>query len=717
MADPTSRESLRALVVDDDPVSRAFADEALSAMGFVSTEADSGAQALDVVDGLAPHLVLLDLRMPGMDGFETCARLREKPEFGAVPIIVATGMTDAATIERAFEAGATDFIKKPIDWKLFRHRVRFVMRAYGAFQDLHDTLTNLADSQERLADAQRIARLGHYELDLDSGAMTWSSELRRMLDVGPSDPASLEALLDMVPTNERGTLESSLRGLESSEGASPIEHKLRLASGTERIVWHHAELKGIPTDTAVHVRGSIQDITQRRRDEERIRYLAYYDPLTGVPNRNYLLEHLPRIVGRARNGVDSVALVCIDLDRFKRINDNLGCAVGDQLLGAVARRLRDCVRATDFVGRASDDEGVSRLGGDEFIVVLCGIRHDEGIRHAVRRLMRTFEDPFLVAEKTISISGSFGIAVAPGDASDAEVLLANAELAMSKAKAVGGGMHCFFDASMNETAQRRFELESDVRIALDRGEYRLAYQPLIDVRTQRIVAVEALLRWDHPTHGPISPGSFIPIAEELGLIVDVCRWTLVESCRQVKAWRDAGLSEIRVSVNMSPVVFRRSDLVETIIEVLAETGTPPGALEIEVTESALLGDEDRAVKVLERLREMGVRGSLDDFGTGYSSLTHLVHLPIDTLKIDRTFVKEIGPGSPSSSVVAGVIAMARHMGLDVVAEGVETARQEAFLRTEGCDILQGFRFSRALRPEAIERMLRCGAIYSEPGEE
>jgi diguanylate cyclase (GGDEF)-like protein len=703
--------------VDDDPVSRAFADEALSAMGFVSTEAESGSHALVAAPELRPNLVLLDLRMPGMDGFETCARLRQQPECEAIPIIVATGMTDAATIEQAFQAGATDFIRKPIDWKLFRHRLRFVMRAYGAFQDLHDTLSSLADSQEQLAHAQRLARIGHYELDLESGAMNWSRELRHILGVGPADAASLETLLDLVPAKDRASVESSLRGLVESQIASPIEHRLCLASGTERIVWHHAELKDTATDTPPYARGTIQDITQRRRDEERIRYLAYYDPLTGVPNRNYLLEHLPRIVGRARPGGESVALVCIDLDRFKRINDNLGCSIGDELLGGIARRLRDCVRATDFVGRAADEEGVSRLGGDEFMVVLGRIKSMEGVRHAVRRLMRTFEEPFLVAEKTVSISASFGIAVAPGDGTESETLLANAELAMSKAKASGGGMHCFFDASMNERAQRRFELESDVRTALERGEYRLAYQPLIDVRTQRVIAVESLLRWDHPEHGAISPANFIPIAEELGLIVNVSRWTLAESCRQLKAWLDAGLPEIRMSVNMSAVVFRRSDLVETIVAVLEEVGLPPGALEIEVTESALLGDEDRAVKTLERLRDLGVRGSLDDFGTGYSSLTHLVRLPIDTLKIDRTFVKDIGPGSAASSVVAGIIAMARHMGLDVVAEGVETAKQEAFLRSEGCDILQGFRFAKAVRPGTIERMLRTGAIYGEPGED
>jgi diguanylate cyclase (GGDEF)-like protein len=714
MAEGHAGRALRALVVDDDPVSRAFAGEALVAIGFAVTEVDSGREAIRHAASEPPHLIILDLRMPGMDGFETCVALRQQPECEAVPIMVVTGVTDAATIERAFDVGASDFIKKPIDWRLFAYRVRFVMRAYGAFRDLTDTLEHLEESRQQLFHAQRIARIGHYELELESGDMTWGSELRRILEADAALPESLDSFLSFAPAEEREVVMQGLRQVARSGESWTLEHRIGSEPGAECIIWHHAELKGTPTDSAAHIRGTIQDITERRRSEERIRYLAYYDSLTGVPNRNYLREQLPAIVDRARAQSDSVALLCVDLDRFKRINDSLGCAIGDEVLGAVVQRLRDCVRSTDLVGRVADDEVISRLAGDEFIVVLCGVGAPENVHVAARRLITAFDMPFLIGDQQVSVSASIGIALAPDDASDSEGLLASAELAMENAKKSGGRMHCFFDSSMNETAQRRYDLEQDVRQALEGGEYRLAYQPLIDLEQRQIVAVESLLRWDHPTRGPISPASFIPLAEELGLIVDVFEWTFRESCLQAAAWDASGLAPIRMSVNISAVVFRRIPLVERIVEILAETGLSAERLEIEITESAVLGDEDRAAVVLERLRGMGVRVALDDFGTGCSSLTHLVQLPIDCVKIDRTFVMGIGPDQPASSVVAGVIAMAHHLGFQVVAEGVETEPQASFLRALGCDLYQGFRFARAVRPDVIERMLRTGAIYDEP---
>jgi diguanylate cyclase (GGDEF)-like protein len=713
MAEGHEGRALRALVVDDDPVSRAFAGEALVASGFAVTEVDSGREAIRHATSTPPHLIILDLRMPGMDGFETCVALRQQPECEAVPIMVVTGVTDAATIERAFHVGASDFIKKPIDWRLFAYRVRFVMRAYGAFRDLTDTLEHLEESRQQLSHAQRIARIGHYELELESGEMSWGAELRRILDAAPTLPESLESFLSFAPAEEREVVLEGLRRVGRSGESWALEHSIGSTAGGERTIWHHAELKGAPTDTTVHIRGTIQDITERRQNEERIRYLAYYDSLTGVPNRNYLREQLPAIVDRARAQSDSVALLCIDLDRFKRINDSLGCAVGDEVLGAVVQRLRDCVRSTDLVGRVGEDEVISRLAGDEFIVVLCGIGSPEHVHVAARRVLAAFDAPFTIGDQQVSVSASIGIALAPEDACDSEGLLASAELAMANAKKSGGRMHCFFDASMNETAKRRYDLEQDVRRALEVGEYRLAYQPLIDLEQQRMVAVESLLRWDHPTRGAISPASFIPLAEELGLIVDVFEWTFLESCRQAVAWDAAGLDPIRMSINISAVVFRRIPLVERIVDMLAESDLPAERLEIEITESAVLGDEDRAAVVLARLRKMGARVALDDFGTGCSSLAHLVRLPIDCVKIDRSFVMGIGPGRPASSVVAGVIAMAHHLGFQVVAEGVETEPQASFLRDHGCDLYQGFRFAKALRPDAIERMLRNGAIYSE----
>jgi len=701
---------LRALIVDDDPVIRVFAADALEAIGFESVEVESGEEALEFVSRSTPDLILLDLRMPGMDGFATCRRLRERPETRDTPIIITTGSTDSSTIDRAFHAKATDFIAKPIDSQLLKHRVRFVMSARDAFQYLQDTLDNLEVSEERLANAQRIAKIGHYELELETGAMLCSEEFLRVLDLPPGAMDGMGTFIELVHPDDRRAVELGLRGV--ARGSTwDGEHRIISARGTHRTLWHRAEIKGTPTDERTWISGMVQDVSERCRNEERIRYLAYYDPLTQLPNRNFLLERLQRIVDRGHRSGGKVALVCMGLDRFKRINDTLGHRVGDEALRNVARRLENCVRASDFVGCASDaDSGLSHPGGDEFTLVLSGIDSEKSVRQAVLRLMAAFDEPIRVDDRQISLSVSFGIAVGPTDGESAEILLKNANLAMSRAKEAGSGAHRFFDASMNDRAMERLALECDVRDALGRGEFWLAYQPIIDAQRKVMSGAEALMRWNHPTQGPISPAVFIPVAEEMGLIVDLLDWTLREACGQARAWQDAGHPPIRMAVNVSSVMFSREGLVGAVEAALEKTGLDPNFLELEITETALLANESHAAVILEQLRARGIRVSLDDFGTGYSSLTHLVRLPITTIKIDRSFVMRIGEDGVSEEIITGVIALAQRLDLGMVAEGVETEEQERFLRAEGCNVLQGLRFAPASRPAEIERMLSSGTI-------
>ncbi len=694
----------RALIVDDDPVIRLLAGQALEGVGFAIDEAESGRLALEQARAVPPDLVVLDLVMPGLDGFETCVKLRALDGMRDVPILVTTGLSDPATIDRAYETGASEFINKPIDWLLFQHRVRFLMRAHGAFRDLTRTMGDLVESRQRLASAHRIARIGHYDLDVVSGEMLWSEELRQLLALPVTrEPPGLTHFLALVHPQDRAALEKAIQEPGASGGWT-LEHRMMTGTGGELVVCHRSE-QSSALDRPGRIDGTIQDVTEQRRSEERLRFLAYYDPLTQLPNRNHLRERLQRALARARHRGEAVALLCVDLDRFHRINDTLGQTMGDELLRQTAIRLRDCVRASDFLGRPSEGEGsdLSRLGGDDFTVLLADASSEQDARTAARRLLRAFDAPFEVRGRSIPIDARVGIAISDAAGCDAERLLQWANLATTRAKRGEGGGVCVYESAMNTAAEQRFELENALRLALEHGEFAVSYQPLVDAGDARIRAVEALLRWHHPVHGEISPAQFVPVAESLGLIGPIGQWVLDEACRQLRVWRERGRPDLRICVNVSSLSFD-PELVASVTGALARHGLPREALELELTESALLDETARAAETMRRLREIGVGVALDDFGTGYSSLSRIVELPISSIKIDRTFVAQIGgSGSP---VIRAMISLARHLRASVVAEGVETLEQEAFLRAEGCTLLQGFRYSHPIDAQKMDVLLR-----------
>jgi diguanylate cyclase (GGDEF)-like protein len=683
----------RALVVDDDQVMRLLAHEALARMGFAVEEAEGGEQALTAVDRSPPDFVLLDVDMPGMDGFETCASLRQQSGGTEIPVLMATGLTDSETIDRAFRAGATDFIKKPIDWQLLNHRVRFLMRAHEAFSELRHTLSELRESQDRLANAQRLARIGNWEWIPGSSEMLWSEEVYRIFQIEPRAGASTyEAFLSVVHPDDRPMLEKAMQQAACEDEAWSLDHRIVTGSGAERFVHQQVEMVREASGAFESISGTIQDISDRREAEEQIRYLAYYDSLTGLPNRRLLFEHLDRSLKWARERGELIALLFLDLDRFKRVNDTLGHAAGDQLLEAVAKELVSCVRTVDYVGRsqAEDNTPVSRLGGDEFTIVLKHIRSSADAGHAARRVLGVLRTPFEISGQTIVMSGSVGISVFPNDGEDTHSLLRSADAAMYQAKKEGRDTYQFFSESMNERAMRNLRLESSLRSALDHDELLLYFQPQFDARTGVITGAEALARWQSPEFGLVSPGEFIPLAEETGLIGPLGDWALQTACAQNRAWQETGQAGLRVAVNVSSHQLRRDGFVEKVEGTLRNSGMQPELLEIEITESALIEDVPRALDALSRLKRMGVRLALDDFGTGCSSLSDLVRFPIDVIKIDTSFVADIGPERQGSAIIAAVLAMAHRLHLTVTAEGVETAEQEAFLRSEGCDTLQGF---------------------------
>ena len=473
------------------------------------------------------------------------------------------------------------------------------------------------------------------------------------------------------------------RGFGRRGGASWIELRLSPVRGDD----------GSVTDFV----GILADVSERKRFEQQLAHQGSHDALTGLPNRHLALDRLRQALHYASRLDRRVGVILLDLDEFKVLNDSVGHRAGDDLLQQVARRLRAAVRLGDTV---------ARLGGDEFMVVCANLVDDAELDLVAARLTAAFDAPFVIGEESRYVTVSAGISAAPADGDDAEVLIKSADIAMYRAKADGRDAVRRFLPEMNEALALRYSVDARLREALERGEFVLHYQPQVDARSGRSCGVEALIRWQHPERGLVPPLQFIPAAEESGLIVPIGRWALETACRQHKRWVDAGLADFPVAVNVSVAQFRKSDLVATVAEVLAQTGLPAHLLELELTESLIIDNAEAFVAILARLVQLGVRLAIDDFGTGYSSLNYLRRLPVHRLKIDRAFVRDIHLDPSDAALGRSIIAMAHNLGLEVVAEGVETEPQAAFLRRNMCDVLQGYLYSRPQAAHDVEEMLR-----------
>lgn len=438
-----------------------------------------------------------------------------------------------------------------------------------------------------------------------------------------------------------------------------------------------------------------RDISDRKRLESQVLYQATHDNLTGLANRNLLHERLVQTIADAARFEHPVWVAFIDLDRFKVVNDSLGHKAGDQFLRSIAERLRSTLRDTDTV---------ARLGGDEFVLVLPGPKDDSLSSCMLQRLMDVINKPLTVQNKEFWLSCSIGVAVYPADAADADSLIEYADIAMYRAKELGRNNFQFFTAAMNERLRERLRLEADLRQALERDEFLLHYQPQIDLRSGRVIGMEALIRWQHPELGMISPARFITVAEETGLIVPIGAWVIRTACAQNKAWQDAGLGSLRIAVNLSARQFAQQDLVQFVAAVLNETALAPHYLEIELTESLVMADVEHATNVLRDFKALGVQLAIDDFGTGYSSLSYLKRFPIDVLKIDQSFVRDITSDADDAAIVMTIIALAHSLHLHVIAEGVETLAQLRYLQRHGCDLMQGYYFSRPLATQEFTQL-------------
>ncbi|MEO7720027.1 MAG: EAL domain-containing protein [Capsulimonas sp.] len=492
--------------------------------------------------------------------------------------------------------------------------------------------------------------------------------------------------------------EAERRFLQRKKGERQ-QHDVRYLHKDGSDVWAIVSASPMYDDDGVFIGGlgMITDITERKRHEELIRWQAYHDPLTDLPNRKLFEDRLHQLLVMAERHLHPVAVMFIDLDGFKQVNDTLGHDYGDHLLKVVAERISGCLRGEDTV---------ARMGGDEFAVLLPGIEHPDAIAIVAQKLLEALAQPIDLAGQEVSVSGSIGVSLHPNDGDDVQSLLKHADVAMYRAKEQGGNRYCLFTQSMSANAREHFTMESSLRKALCRNELHLVYQPQVEIGTGEIVGVEALCRWTHPDLGPIPPCQFIPLAEETGMIAPIGEWVLREACLQAAQWRDAG-HPIRVSVNISSRQFAQPGLTDVIRSVLAETSLDARWLELELTESAIMKSPQSAVDVLLSLRDLGVHLALDDFGTGYSSLSYLRQFPFDVLKIDRSFITSIVDDKINQALVQAIIDLSNALKLKVVAEGVETADQRQTLQTLGCHIIQGYLFSSPVLPDQIPALRRC----------
>ncbi len=694
---PVTTDPATVLVVDDDMAGLLLASEALASNGFAVVEAEDGQQAVEQFIEHKPDVVIMDVVMPRMDGFESCAKIRECEGGRHVPILMITGLEDVESIQKAYEVGATDFVTKPINFFLLPYRITYMMRA-------KKTADALRESQARLDNAQRIAKLGHWEWIFEENTFNWSDECVRLLHID-TNVRHLESFLNCIHDDDRCAVAAAMDRARSEAGKFAIEFRT-ISDNEEDLRIMHVEAECASNGNML---GTIQDITERTKAEDQIHRLAYFDLVTGLPNRAQLNDMISVTLTHARENNSRFAVLFLDLDHFKKVNDTLGHNAGDTLLRNVSTRLKQAVKPSENshlnVGsdRISRRETIARLGGDEFVVLLSSIDRIEDAAIAANRICKALSRSFTIEDTEVRVTTTIGISVYPADGDSADQLLKHADVAMYHAKEQGRNGYQFYSQSIHQLALERFSLERDLRTALDNNGFHLEYQPKVALKDQRLTGVEALVRWDHPQRGKVSPADFIPLAEETGLIVPLGEWVLRAACEQMMLWINEGIEPFIMAVNCSAIQLMRTDIAKVITLALENTGLNPAYLEIELTESLLMQDVEEGIVILQALKDLGVHVSIDDFGTGFSSLSYLKRLPVDKLKIDQSFIKDLTTDPGDAAIVTSMITLAHNLDLTVVAEGVEDAQQLGYLKAERCDEIQGYLISRPLSPDNFTR--------------
>lgn len=690
---PLSEHPPVIVAIDDDALTLKAIEKTLRAGGLLCHTATTGAEGLALIRDCHPDLVLLDVVMVGEDGYSICREIRRQWSAEELPVVMVTGLEDLGSIQTAYQAGANDFLTKPLHWKHLPYRIRHILRANHAFKALQDstrTLRSLFAAHPDpifTVDTQDRVTLVH------SGIHGEDNENRPTLGLLSELLPEELALQVAARCREALATGSEVHNLETSH---PYEGETRS--------WEGRFIACAEDKVLVMVR----DITERKAFEQQIRHMAYHDALTGLWNRHALSSTLERVFldilrSEGTPYPKTGALLYLDLDNFKRINDTLGHALGDDLLKVVAGRIAEVLRPTDVLARAetSDVESVARIGGDEFCLILKSLSSPMDAGRVAQRILDVLRQPILLEGHELVVTPSIGIALLPQDGRDPDTLLKNADRAMYAAKEAGRNRFQFFNPSMSSKLQERFALEAGMRRGLAHGAFHVHFQPQIDARTHTVLGMEALLRWEDPEMGSISPAKFIPVAEETGLIVELGEFVFREALAFNESLKAEGLPPIRVAVNLSSVQMLDPQLMERIELCIALTKADPSFLEVEVTESVLLEGSEQALDTLHRMKKLGITLALDDFGTGYSSLSYLHQYPFDILKIDQSFIQALTDATQNRNLATAIIAMGQSLDMDLIAEGVEHQDQAKFLLARGCHKAQGYLYGHPMSPKAF----------------
>jgi diguanylate cyclase (GGDEF)-like protein/PAS domain S-box-containing protein len=687
------------LLIEDNAGDVRLLREMLAEKGSYATElmhADCMSQAEDLLRERVVDLILLDLGLPDAQGLSAVRRAHARAP--RTPLVVLTGLDDESLAIQALQEGAQDYlVKGQIEGRALLRAMRHAIER----KLMEDAL--FAEKERAQVTLNCI---GDAVICTDSsGSITFLNAIAQKMTGWSWEQAAGLPLSDVFRKQDlvAGEITVVPRGISAVKSPSqqqpPSNCILIRRDGFEIPI---EESVAPIHDREGHATGAVvvfRDVSAAREMSRQMIYSAEHDFLTGLPNRMLLNERVSQAIALARRHTTRVAVLFLDLDGFKHINDSLGHPIGDRLLQSIAGRLVDCARTSDTV---------SRQGGDEFVVLLSEVQQAEDAATAAIRMLQAVAAAHSIDQHDLHVTMSIGVSVYPDDGLDAETLIKNADTAMYQAKENGRHSYQYFKPAMNARAVERQSIEAHLRRALERHEFTLQYQPKVNFRTGAITGAEALIRWTHPTRGSVPPAQFIPIAEDCGLILPIGSWVLREACAQARLWLDAGLPMATMAVNVSAMEFRDTGYLERLFGILRETGLDPSVLELELTESVLMKQADSAAAILQALRNQGVQVAVDDFGTGYSSLSYLGKFPIDALKIDQSFVGQISKAREDATIVSAVISMARSLNLRVVAEGVETLEQLTFLQAHECDEAQGYYFSRPVLPHQFAALLGTG---------
>jgi len=712
------------LIVEDTPASLKLLSDLLGGAGYAVRQAPNGELALWTAQARPPDLILLDVRMPGLDGFEVCRRLKASPELCQVPVIFLSAQHDTDDKVRGFALGAVDFIAKPFQaeeilartdahvrlrraqLQLAQERITLERRVTERTAELEQVASTLAREVQIRRANEDLLRLSGQVFEATQDAIlitdphgiivTSNPAFTRITGYTAQDVRGMDIMLLRASTADDAAWAALRQGLRAS-GCWSGEVQTRRKSGDTYPSHLSATTVHGPDGAVINYIGVFLDISERKAEQHLIDFLSYHDALTGLPNRALLRERFEQQRLAAIRDGQQMVLMCLDLDRFKNINDSHGQAVGDKALQVVARFLTGCVREGDTV---------ARQGGDEFQILL----QDDPLLGRTMALAQTIlaglREELSVGGDRLALTTSIGIAMCPADGETLDDLLRHADTALVRAKEMGRDHYAFFTERMGNDIRARLAMQQQLRGAIGRNEFEVHYQPQMCLRSGAMLGAEALLRWDNPVLGKVPPNLFIALAEEYGLITAIGEWVLDTVCAQIRAWQGAGLGSIKVAVNLSGKQFAQDRTVPFVEATLRKYGLEPSCLGIEITESTVMGDPDKAVAALSCLKDIGVSISLDDFGTGYSSLGYLKRFPIDVLKIDKSFVDDVTTSSSDAAIALSVISLAHNLHMRVIAEGVETREQVDFLTRHGCDEMQGYYFSRPLAVEAFTALLR-----------